>query len=108
MQSPHRSNIVLIGMPGAGEVVRDVLAATATAASVSAAAIGGAVALLLDSLSRSQEDQLRQGMAACLATVAGLAITVLLYHLMRIRPARRMAAAPVDGETLRAHLREAA
>ena len=89
-------------------IVGDVLAATATAALLSAAAIGGAVALLLDSLSRSQEDQLRQGMAACMVVVAGLAITALLYHLMRIRPARRMAADPVDAETIRAHLREAA
>jgi GPH family glycoside/pentoside/hexuronide:cation symporter len=93
---------------GPGQVVRDVLAPTAAAALVSAAAIGGAVTLLVDSLSRSQEDQLRQGMAACMVVVAGLAITALLYHLMRIRPARQMAAEPVDGETIRAHLREAA
>jgi hypothetical protein len=47
-------------------------------------------------------------MAACMVVVAGLAITALLYHLMRIGPARRMAAEPVDGEIIRAHLREAA
>jgi GPH family glycoside/pentoside/hexuronide:cation symporter len=88
--------------------LRDVLAPTAAAALISAAAIGAAVALLFDSLSRSQEDQLRQGMAACLVVVAGLAITVLLYHLMRIRPARQMAANPVDRETIRAHLEVAA
>jgi Na+/melibiose symporter-like transporter len=89
-------------------VVRDVLAPTAVAGLVSAAAIGGAVALLFDSLSRSQGDQLRQGMAACMVVVAGLAITALLYHSMRIGPARRMAAEPVDSETIRVHLREAA
>jgi Na+/melibiose symporter-like transporter len=93
---------------GPGGIVRDVLAPTAMAALLSAAAIGGAVALLYDSLSRSQEDQLRQGMAACMVVVAGLAITALLYHLMQIRPARQMAANPVDVETIRAHLREAA
>jgi GPH family glycoside/pentoside/hexuronide:cation symporter len=93
---------------GPGGIVGDVLAPTATAALLSAAAIGGAVALLFDSLSRSQEDQLRQGMAACMVVVAGLAITALLYHLMRIRPARRMAVDPVDAETIRAHRREAA
>jgi GPH family glycoside/pentoside/hexuronide:cation symporter len=93
---------------GPGRVVRDVLAPTAAAALISTGAIGGAVTLLLDSLSRSQEDQLRQGTAACMVVVAGLAITALLYHLMRIRPARQMAAEPVDGETIRAHLREAA
>lgn len=93
---------------GPGDLVRDVLAPTAAAALLSAAAIGGAVALLLQSLSRSQEDQLRQGMAACLVVVAGLAVTALLYHMMRIRPARRMAADPVDAEIIRAHLREEA
>jgi GPH family glycoside/pentoside/hexuronide:cation symporter len=93
---------------GPGSVVRDVLTPVAVAALSSAAAIGAAAALLFDSLSRSQEDQLRQGMAACMVVVAGLAITALLYHLMRIRPARRMAADPVDAETIRAHLREAA
>jgi GPH family glycoside/pentoside/hexuronide:cation symporter len=93
---------------GPGGIVGDVLAPTLAAALLSAAAIGGALALLLHSLSRSPEDQLRQGMAACLVVVAGLAITALLYHLMRIRPARRMAADPVDAETIRAHLREAA
>jgi GPH family glycoside/pentoside/hexuronide:cation symporter len=93
---------------GPGRVVRSALVATAAAASVSAAAIATAAMLLADSLSRSQEDQLRQGMAACMVVVAGLAITLLLYHLMRIRAARRMAAEPVDSETIRAHLREAA
>jgi hypothetical protein len=39
--------------------------------------------------------------------VAGLAITALLYHSGRIRPARQMVANPVDAETIRAHLREA-
>jgi GPH family glycoside/pentoside/hexuronide:cation symporter len=89
-------------------VVRDVLAPAAAAGLLSAAAIGGAATLLLDSLSRSQEDQLRQGMAACMVVVAGLAVTALLYHSMRIGPARRMAAEPVDSETIRVHLREAA
>jgi GPH family glycoside/pentoside/hexuronide:cation symporter len=93
---------------GAGGIVREVLAPTTASALVSVAAIAAAVSLLLGSLSRSQEDQLRQGMAACLVVVAGLAITAFLYHLMRIRPARRMAAHPVDAETIQAHLREAA
>jgi len=102
------SELRKISERGAGRVVREVLAPTVAAALVSASAIGAAVSLLLGSLSRSQQDQLRQGVAACMVVVAGLAITALLYHAMRIQPARRMAAEPVDGETIRAHLREAA
>ncbi len=89
---------------GPDGLVRRVLIPVIRAALVCIGAICAAIWLLHDSLSMSQADQLRQGVASCLVVVAGLALTVTLYHLMRIRPAKKITAEPVDAETIRNHL----
>jgi hypothetical protein len=45
------------------------------------------------------------GAVASLAVVgSGLALTIFLFHLMRIRPARSLAARPISNSVVRAHL----
>lgn len=68
--------------------------------------IGVAIWLLQGSLSMSQADQLNQGLAACLVVVAGLVLTVTLFHLVRIRAARRMTQNPVDSAIIQNHIEQ--
>ncbi len=89
---------------GTGDLVRRVLVPVIRAGIVCLGAIVLAIYLVHDSLSMSQIDQVRQGIASCLVVVAGLALTVFLYHLMRIRPAQKMIAEPIDNETIRDHM----
>jgi len=89
---------------GTDTLVRRVFITVIRAALVLVGSIGLILWLLSDSLSRSQADQLRQGVAACIMVVAGLAITVMLFHVLRIRPARKMVAEPIDDQIIRAHL----
>jgi hypothetical protein len=66
--------------------------------------IGTAIWLLQGALSMSQADQLKQGLASCVVIMAGLALTVTFFHLMRVHPARRMTLKPVDRETILNHI----
>jgi GPH family glycoside/pentoside/hexuronide:cation symporter len=91
---------------GTRGLVGRVLGPVLISALLCAAASGCSVWLLFGSLSRSRQDQLNQGAAACLIVAAGLALTLLLYHLLRLRPAAGMARRPVDPEIIRAHLQE--
>ena len=68
--------------------------------------IGVAIWLLQGSLSISQTDQLNQGLSACLVVVAGLVLTVTLFHLVRIRSAWRMTQNPVDQATIQSHVEQ--
>jgi GPH family glycoside/pentoside/hexuronide:cation symporter len=65
-----------------------------------------AIWLLQGSLSMSQADQLKQGLAACMVIIAGFALTVMLFHLARIRPARRMISKPVDSAIIQNHIEQ--
>lgn len=69
-----------------------------------AACIAGIYFLVAGSLSASQTDQIRQGIAAFLVFFGGLSIAAILFHSLRIKPAKRLIAQPVDAETIRSHL----
>jgi GPH family glycoside/pentoside/hexuronide:cation symporter len=68
--------------------------------------IGMAIWLLQGSLSMSQADQLNQGLAACIVIVVGLVLTLTLFHLVRIRAARRMTLKPVDRSIILDHIEQ--
>ena len=89
---------------GPDGLVKKVLIPVTRAAVICTGAILLAIWLIHDSLTMSQIDQLRQGIASCMVVVAGLALTVLLYHIMRISPARKMVSEPVDEEIIREHI----
>ncbi|MCP4757540.1 MAG: MFS transporter [Proteobacteria bacterium] len=89
---------------GADGLVGQVLTPSLRAALICAGSVGTSVWLLIGSLSRSQEDQFRQGLAACMVVVAGLAFTVVLFHLMRLQAAAKMTTEPVDTQTIREHI----
>ncbi|MBU4317403.1 MAG: MFS transporter [Proteobacteria bacterium] len=62
------------------------------------------VGMLHDSLSSSAADQLKQGVGACLVVVAGLALTLMVFHIFRVQAAKKMAAQPVKADTIRNHI----
>jgi GPH family glycoside/pentoside/hexuronide:cation symporter len=89
---------------GPGGLLRRILIQVTGGAIVCLGAIGATVWLIQGSLSISQTDQLRQGLATCMVIVAGLALTFTLFHLMRVGPARKMTSMPVDGAIIRNHI----
>ena len=68
--------------------------------------IGVAVWLLHGSLSVSQADQFNQALAACFVIVAGLVLTLALFHLGRVRAAGRMTQNPVDRAIIANHIEQ--
>ncbi len=89
---------------GADGLIGKVLAPVMWATLVLAGSIGAIVWLLLDSMSRSQADQLRQGIAALVVVVAGMALSYGLFHVMRVSAAAKMKAEPVDSQTINQHI----
>ncbi|MEE8397755.1 MAG: MFS transporter [Desulfobacterales bacterium] len=60
--------------------------------------------MLRDSMSMSQMDQLKQGIGSFLVIVAGLALTMTVFHILRLRAARNLIDEPVDADVIRKHL----
>jgi GPH family glycoside/pentoside/hexuronide:cation symporter len=78
------------------------LRSAATAIVVSLAILGAATQLVLQGLG---DLSTRPGLTTVLAVVvAGFALTAALYHLMRLRAARRMRQEPITAEMVRTHL----
>jgi len=63
------------------------------------------VFLVWGSMSTSQMDQFRQGMGTLLIIVAGISLTMTIFHFLRIRSAKKMIAEPVDAAIINAHLK---
>ena len=60
--------------------------------------------LLQGSLTMAQTDQLKQGIGSCLIVVAGAALTMMVFHLFRIRSAQKMEVNPIDPEVIQNHI----
>lgn len=63
------------------------------------------IGMLHDSMSNSQMDQLKQGIGSFLVIIAGLFFTLMIFHILRLGTAKKMAADPVDNEIIREHLK---
>jgi len=61
--------------------------------------------LLKGSMSMSQMDQLKQGIGTLFIIIAGISMTVAIFHILRIRAAKKMITDPVDAETINEHLK---
>ena len=61
--------------------------------------------MLHDSMSLSQIDQIKQGVGTLFIIIAGIALTMMVFHILRIRAAKKMVAQPVDAEIIRKHLK---
>ena len=71
---------------------------------VSVASVLITIKLLSGSLSLSGADQLKQGIGSCLIVIAGVCMTLMVFHLMRIKAAKKMVAAPVKSEVIQNHI----
>jgi glycoside/pentoside/hexuronide:cation symporter, GPH family len=83
---------------GASQPVRDVLTVAAISISVSIVSIIYVVHRV-SSLSKDPG-----AMTSVIVVAAGLALTIFAFHLMRLGPARRLAAGEVPPDVVRAHL----
>ncbi|MBU4053602.1 MAG: MFS transporter, partial [Proteobacteria bacterium] len=88
---------------GQGLVAR-VFRHVAACAFVCVSSIVYTVWLLQGSLSRGADDQMKQGVGACLVVVAGLALTMTLFHAFRVQAAKKMAAQPVSADVIKNHI----
>ena len=61
--------------------------------------------MLSGSMSMSQIDQLKQGIGSFFIIVAGISMTMMIFHILRIRSAKKMVAEPVDKEIIHEHLK---
>ena len=68
------------------------------------AAIAGTVWLLQGALSLASADQLRQGAGSCLIVVAGVSLTLMVFHIFRISAAKKMMASPPSTEVIQNHI----
>jgi GPH family glycoside/pentoside/hexuronide:cation symporter len=83
---------------GNGRVLRDVFCAAAFSL---LACLGASWIAFSEILSVHAEP----GMVAVVAVVvAGLSLTAFFFHALRLRPARRLARAPIHADTVRSHL----
>jgi len=61
--------------------------------------------LLKGSMSMSQMDQLKQGIGTLFIIIAGISMTLTIFHILRIRSAKKMINEPVDSEIINEHLK---
>jgi len=61
--------------------------------------------LLRGSMSMSQMDQLKQGIGTFFIIIAGLSFTITIFHILRIRAAKKMMAEPIDAKIINEHLK---
>ena len=87
-------------------LLNTVLIKFAGSAAICLGLISVAVWLLQEALSVSQADQFNQGLAACFVIVAGLVLTLALFHLGRVRAAGRMTQNPVDRAIIANHIEQ--
>ena len=83
---------------GASQPVRDVLTAAAMSIGVSILS----VIYVLNRVSSLRSDP--GAMTSLIVVTAGLAFAIFVFHLMRLGPARRLAAGEVPDDVVRAHL----
>jgi len=74
-------------------------------AAISLGSVMFTIWLLKGSMSMSQMDQLKQGIGTFFIIVAGISMTMAIFHVLRIRAAKKMIAQPVDAETINEHLK---
>ncbi len=87
---------------GASQPLRDVL----TVAAISIGVSVFSVIYVLDRVSSLRTDP--GAMISLIVVTAGLAFAIFVFHLMRLGPARRLAAGEVPADVVRAHLGEVA
>ncbi len=87
---------------GASQPVRDVLTVAAISIGVSALSI----VYVLHRISSLRTDP--GATISLIVVAAGLALAIFVFHLMRLGPARRLAAGEVPADVIRAHLGEVA
>jgi hypothetical protein len=56
-------------------------------------------------MSISQADQFKQGFGTACIIIAGLSFTMTIFHLLRIRAAKKMVLDPIDTEVIKEHLK---
>ncbi len=64
----------------------------------------GVYFLIVGAMTISQADQARQAIASALVFSGGLGIAVLVYHIMRIKQAKKITANPVAKEMIQNHI----
>lgn len=62
------------------------------------------IGMLHNAMSMSQIDQLKQGVGTLFIIIIGLSITMMIFHILRIRAAKKMTANTIDADTIRKHL----
>lgn len=87
---------------GSASPVADVV----RSASIAGAVCAGAALIVAARASTLQHDP--GAIVSLLVVVAGFAFAVVLFHLMRLAPARRLAAGAVPADAIRAHLADSA
>jgi hypothetical protein len=85
---------------GASQPVRDVLTMAAVSIGVSILS----VIYVLERVSTLSTDP--GAMMSLIVVTAGLAFAIFVFHLMRLGPARRLAAGEIPADAVRAHLGE--
>ena len=68
------------------------------------ASIVSTVWILKGSLTMAAEDQLKQGIGSCLIVIAGLALTLMVFHVLRISAAKKMVTNPVKPDIIENHI----
>ena len=94
----------IVAEQGTGRLKKGLLADIMVSGTVCVASIVFTIWLLSGSLSMSSSDQLKQGVGSCLIVVAGLSLTLLVFHLLRIRAANKMTVNPTPKETILNHI----
>jgi GPH family glycoside/pentoside/hexuronide:cation symporter len=61
--------------------------------------------LLHDSMSMSQADQIKQGVGTLFIIIAGISLTLTVFHILRIRAAKKMIAQPINANVIQEHLK---
>jgi len=64
----------------------------------------GVYYLLVGAMTASQVDQAKQAVASALIFFGGLSVAVIAYHCLRVNPAKKMVANPIDKSLIQAHL----
>jgi GPH family glycoside/pentoside/hexuronide:cation symporter len=93
-----------ISVKGASDLVAGVFRHVVTWGVVCFSTVIFTVMMLHNALGSSQADQLKQGVGACLVVVAGLSLTLMVFHISRIQAAKKMTAQPVGPEVIQNHI----
>ena len=89
---------------GTGSLISGIIRDVVVFGLISAGSVLLTIKLLSGSLTLSGAHQLKQGFGSCLIVVAGVCLTLMVFHLMRIKAAKKMVAEPTHAEIIQNHI----